>query len=625
MNNNSKNIKQNAFFRQTIVTVILASLFLVLLIAFLVISPFMKDDENGSDVVASLIWEKEVAGTGGSILMFEHLTRDNISTISVHNPALGTSHGAQYVDWMLYKATENVSVGKNIIEKGNFYIKGYEYAPLYESDTDSAVASIINDAAYTLTLSRLVDHAEDFSKYGLDFENDAEATYCEIVKDDGTVYKFYIGDRIPSGTAYYVRMAGTDLCLDENSELYNTEIENDSVYIYDCSNVLISPTEAVSPILLYPMAGTNHAYFDFFTIKEYTEKEEEPTPKIEMRATNTRSYLTNPLTNPVSAFAANAKYYSVIPKGYHSSSAFDELFADFVDGLNGISVKELATYVVYTDEETGEEKVKYDFSDVINKYFEDGPAYTMAFSWKGIENIVDVSHKTENNTYYVVSYVYNTICEVSADTLAFLEWEQKAFIGKEMLRLVITDCKEISISGKYADDNSESGWKTVETLFELEIEDDDISDVISKRPDGTLDGKGNMTDKEWIENFRSLYRSLLFVYVKGTVSEEKVNEIMQGDAFATITITTSDHTTTYVEPDDKDAETEEIKVDGMKRIYRFYQYSSGRCLMTIQDKISGTKGDETGTFYLTMASIEKILKSAEKMAGAEQIDLYERE
>ncbi|MBQ8743365.1 MAG: DUF4340 domain-containing protein [Clostridia bacterium] len=617
--NNSKKTKHSSFFRQSVIIGVLATLFVVLLVAFLIIAPYIKDDSSEDEITASLIWKNEVAGIDGSVLMFEPVAQEDISEINVHNPGLATTHGAQYVDWKLYQAKEDVSIGKNIIEKGNFYIEGYEYAPLYATDSDSAVASIINDAAYTLTLSRLVDHADDFSKYGLDFENEEDATYCEVVKADGTRYKFYVGDRIPSGTAYYVRMAGTDTCLDKDSEFYNTEVANDSVYIYDCTNVLISPTDAIAPILLYPMAGTNHAYFDLFTIIEYVDKDTKPITKIEMRATNMRSYLKNPL----STFSANAKYYSVVPDGYHSSSAFDDLFSNFVDGLSGISVKELAEYEIVINEKTGKEDVKYSFSEeTLNKYFEDGILYTMAFSWKGIENIVDISNKTENNTYYVISYVYNTICEVSADTLAFLQWEQNAFIGKEMLRLVITDCEQIKLTGKYADNLSQNGWKNVDTEFNIEVQDDNIFAVEST----TSVGKGNMTEKEWVENFRTFYRTLLLVNVKGSLTQEEISEIMKGEAFAELSITTRDRTASYVEPDDQEAEAEEIKVEGITRIYRFYQYSSGRCLMTIESIMKdGSSEGEKGNFYLTVATVEKMLKSAEKMANAEAVDLHERE
>ena len=221
MDNNVKKIKSSVFVKQKNTIIALGIIFAVLLAAYLfIIMPLMKDDAEVTSTPVSVIWENEVKGVNNRVMMFEHIERDSIAEIKVHNPTLASKYGDQYVDWSIYRAEKGSEIGGFTIKKDTLYFKGYEFAPIYEDETTatSVLASIINDAGYTLTLSRVTDHATDFSKYGLDYENDEDAVYCEITSVDGTSYKFYIGDKIPSGTAYYVRMAGTDVCMDKNSE-----------------------------------------------------------------------------------------------------------------------------------------------------------------------------------------------------------------------------------------------------------------------------------------------------------------------------------------------------------------------------------------------------------------------
>ncbi len=617
MDNNVKKVKGSIFVRQKNTIIAFAIIFAVLLGAYIfIIRPLFSDDDSNTQVSLPLIWENEVSSVSG-VMMFEHIERASVSEINVHNPSLISKNGEQYVDWSIYRAAENSTVGGYQINKNALYLKGYEYAPFNENDTSSMLASVINDAGFTLAISRVVDHAKDLSKYGLDFENEADATYCEIVTLDGKSYKFYIGDKIPSGNAYYVKMAGKDLCLDEKSEFYGQEIENDSVYIYNCSNLLISPTEVISPILTYPLNTSVQAYFDMFTIIEYTgEGEDNFTTKIQLCATQNKNFL----TKPISAFAQEAIYYTDVPKGYYSSSAFEDLFESFINGINGISVKELAVLRDGVDEKDNPIKY-YGFDDAtMDKYFEGGFAYTLAFSWNGIDNIIDISHLTENGTYYVYSAIYNTICEVSADTLSFLEWDQTVFIDKEFFRVSIKNCSKFEIFGKYFELSTDSDYteKSVDVSFDLNIDSNGKTAVSSE----DFIQNGTMSVSERTENFRTLYRLLLFTGLYDPLGDEEVDKIRDGnEPFAVIKITTRAHDISIDDPDSEEGETNTVTVEGMTRTYRFYKYTSGRCLMTTQDE----KGEEVGNYYLMTAKVEQLLRSADKVVNDELISIMDRE
>lgn len=623
MNNNVKKTKSSVFVRQKNTIIALGIIFAVLLAAYLfIIMPLMKDDTDVSETPISLIWENEVKGVNNKVMMFEHIERDYVDEITVHNPTLASKYGAKYVEWSIYRAKKGSEIDGFTIKEDTLYFRGYEYAPIYEdeSTSTSALASIINDAGYTLALSRVTDHATDFSKYGLDYENDDEAIYCEITTVEGVSYKFYIGDKIPSGTAYYVRMAGTDVCMDKNSEFYGQEIENDSVYIYDCSALMISPTDAVSPILTYPMDSNEQAYFDMFSILKSNGDESDSETVIEFYAVND-SYK----KKPISAFAPMALYYTTVPKGYYSSAAFEVLFESFLNGLMGSKVCELATLITPENEETKEVESYYGFEEgVFEKYFSDGPTYCISFSWNGFPNIVYVSEMTENGTYYAYSLVYNTICEVSADTLAFIRWDTTMFIEKEIFQMDIKQCGKIEISGTYFDYALESGEqaheKWVEALFELAHGDDNSLKVTC-----TNANKGTMTENDWDSNFRILYQLLLTIGVRDSIDSEYADEIMNGEHFAEIKISSSEYTVYKTDEEGNETAVVDYVVPSMTRIFRFYKYTSGRCLVTIESiEEDGKCEGESGSFYLMTAGVELILKSTDSLINGEAISKYER-
>ncbi len=616
MDNNVKKIKGSIFARQKNTIIALAIIFALLLCAYIfIIRPLFSDDADTTTQTLSLIWENEVTSVGG-VMMFEHIKRDDISEINVHNPSLASKQGNRYVNWSVYRAPKKETVGGYEIEKGSLYLKGYEYAPLNDTDTSSVLASVVNDAGFTLALSRILDHASDFSKYGLDFENEEDITYCEIKTLDGKAYKFYIGDKIPSGNAYYVRMAGKDVCIDKNSEFYGQEIENDSVYIYNCSNLLISPTDIVAPIMTYPLNSSLQGYFDMFTLIDYTgEGEKDNVTRVQLYATQNKSFM----TKPQSAFAQEAIYYSDIPKGYYSSTAFERLFQDFAGGLTGTSVKELAVLMDGVDDKGNPDKY-YGFDDAtIDKYFVGGWAHTLVFSWNGVANAIDISHKTENGTYYVYSGIYNTICEVSADTLAFLEWDQTGFIDKDFLRLAVKNCSKFEVLGKYFEltEGSDYTEKEVDVAFDIKIDSNEKTSISS---DSFLTN-GAMTASERMENFRTLYRILMFTGVIEPLDKDTVDKAMDNEPFAVIKVTSRDHAVSIPDPDGKEGETKTVTVKGMTRTYRFYKLPSGRCLMTTQDD----DGEEMGNYYLLTAKIERVLRSAESVAADKLISIEERD
>ena len=131
----------------------------------------------------------------------------------------------------------------------------------------------------------------------------------------------------------------------------------------------------------------------------------------------------------------------------------------------------------------------------LKKYGLDEPKYAITFLFNAVDdstgktvqipNMLIISEKTENNTYYVGSILYNLIVEVNESSLMFLEYTNMDWLSNDILRLNIGYCKQIKIespnfnvdfdfdnSKSYSDDGSVSS-----NLLELYIRRKGESDI----------------------------------------------------------------------------------------------------------------------------------------------------
>ena len=578
--------KKNILKKQMGLIITVAIAFVALLIVyFTLIKPMTDDDDNTDEVTPGidLIWEDEVEYTYNRIMVYEHIRSDNISKIEIHNPANKEKYGEQYVDWGIYRFKGEDPDG--LLKDGSFYFTGYEFAP-YDG---AKLSALTNACGMAIASSRIEDHCTDFSKYGLDYASDEEAVYYVITKTDGVSYKVYIGDALPSGSGYYIRVVGNDKCLEEGKG----EMARDSVYVssngYLGSSVLASPQDHITPYITYPVDPSVSSTFDYFMY-------------IDHKTDTTISFI--PITSekdPFAVFSGLSIYYTVSPKGYYSSTSFEDVMQSF-ESMQGSQVLELATLMV--SEEDNEEY--YGFSDEIyEKYHitDDEGAYTVSFRHAGIENTFIVSALQEESYYYVYSMVMNTIVKVDYETLYFLTWEPETFISREVVNIKIDNCESISISGTYKDLGIEypdrEGVQNVNETFQL---------------DGTVKGlsvtalsNGKVLDTA---NFRQLFRLLLQMYLRDELSEEEVKEALEGDPMATIQFVTRERT--VYKTDDEGKETSEIDytVASVTRIYRFYRLTNGRCVVTTESvDENGKSTGELGSFYMMSARVDHILSS----------------
>ncbi len=579
--------KKNIFKKQLglIITVAVVAIAL-LVVYFALIKPMTEDDKpaEGEQNNVELIWDDEIAYTYNRIMVYEHLRPDDIKEIKIHNPANKEKYGEQYVNWGIYRF-EGEDPDK-LKQDGELYFTDYEYAP-YDS---VMMSSLTNACGMAIASSRIEDHCTDYSKYGLDYKNDEEATYYEITSMKGATYKVYIGDMLPSGSGYYIRVVGKDNSLEGKGE-----IERDSVYVssngYLGSSVLKSPLEHISAYLAYPIDPSASSTFDYFLFMNH-EKDDETVSFIPIKNQK----------DPFSSFSGMSIYSTVEPAGYYSSGAFEDLLETF-QTLQGDRVIELGTPQI-----SEEDKSTYiGFSDeVLKKYKIDECSYTVTFKHADIESTFVVSplqKDADGDFYYVYSMVMNTIVKVKYETLYFLTWSIETFVSREVYNMKIDNVESITVNGSYNDLGIEFpdrvGVQKVNETFRL--------DGIVKNLQVTAQSSGNKVNTD---NFRQLFRLMLQMYTREELSEDEVKKALENEAFASIQVVTREKT--VYKTNDKGVETSEIdyKLPSVTRIYRFYNHSNGRCLVTTESiDEDGKSTGELGSLYMMIGRVEQILSS----------------
>ncbi|MBQ7354227.1 MAG: InlB B-repeat-containing protein, partial [Clostridia bacterium] len=377
----------------------------------------------------------EDLGYSDRILMVPQITQKNTYSIEVKN---------QYGGYTFYRD-----------ENGDVHIKGTEEAMVSYDQT--LFARLCVSCGYTLTMQkldftseksnapRLEDGSIDYSAYGLVDRYDAEGnlTYTPsqytitqaIYADDGTctadpdtVYTVKVGDAILSGGGYYVQLEGRD-----------------SVYILSSTlqATVLQPIESmVTPMVSSPTTITSQAMLINFLLGT-VDVSKAPESKEDADALN---------ITPITSFSyqdlemRTKTLYSAIPYVSHM---------DLLKGyeINGERVNE-ALVLIHQMEFLSCKKLGIT-ADALREYGLAENVYYLSFGAPVlaednsidyyIENTMLISQKTENNTYYIASFLSDMIVEVDQYYLSFLEWDQKEWYHLYIFDYDASYIKELSI------------------------------------------------------------------------------------------------------------------------------------------------------------------------------------
>lgn len=628
--------KKSFLARQRGLIIGLAVAFATLLLGyFFIVRPLLKgSDDDNTTTSTPKIWGDEQMAASGRLSLYPSVESEDIIRIDIHNP----ENGERYADWGIYY--NELADETNLLEAETYYLIDYEYAPL----KNQSLTYMLSAAGSLLCTARIEDHCTDFAKYGLsDGTLGDDDTYMIVTKKDGSTHTVAFGDKLPSGSGYYIRSLDEDAVIDpETGRETGERAVRDSVYIlydlYVSTTLLSSPTKITTPLLAYP-AVDNTRLQSFgvwiFDEKYYVYETDENgdqvigsdgkpvrklSPFIYAKPTDTTSH------DPFSVFNGLSVYNMLVPNGYYSSSVFEDLISMFTgyeeDDLTGkfagSSVVELAKLQYNEDgsvkvDEDGHKVYAFD-DETFKKYYLDNPYCRVNYTANDIENVVYFSPLQEGSYFYAYSVVFDTISRVELSSAYFLEWDLKGYISSNIIYLMITNCKTIEVSGKYFDlgvDNADrEGEQDVNFKFELDNSTGDL--VVTEANSGKkLDTK----------IFRKYYRVLVDLCLREELDDETIAEAKKNEPMATVRIDTAE--TTVNKTDESGQQTDEVDFvrPSVARIYRFYEISNGRVLLTIENiDENGNSEGENGKFYLVRGSVEKLLSSAIDLVEGNTID-----
>lgn len=611
---NQQTIQKSKSIHKSVRLMIVLAVVTGLLLAgyFFILSPMLEGEEVVETAVCTPIWASEVESTNGKVLMYPHYQRSEISSITINNPD-NAKYGQRYVSWGFYQY-DGPEENEYDLVQGEFYLINYEYAPF----DSSALSNVVVGAGYTLAITRVEDHCDDYSRYGLNYETPEEALSVTTVTMDGNTYTYYVGDKTPSGSGYYVRVVGEDTLLSTGET-----VERDSVYILSPSNLeaalLSSPVELVTPTLTLPYDSSAGELLKSFSIWRYEDQYlEVSTDENGKTQTTLRPAISlKPLdesTDPFAQYAGLSVYYVASHPGYYASTRFETLVSLFAD-FQGSEVMELAEEMTDEDGET-----YYGFSEETRQKYGLGSnqlAYAMNYNYQGINNYVYFSELMEDSYYYAYSVTFNTICKVTVEDAYFLQWDDQAFIMNQLVYLNIDKCDSIKISGSFYDLGVAAAGR--EGLQEIN-ESYQLTGTGTNLVINTADGLTLNTAE-----FREFYQVLISVANRGKVSEEDAEAAMQNAPVATFEVSTRQSVKYKTDASGTTTNEVDYTLESVTKKYRFYTLTDGRLFCTIEDiDAEGKSAGEVGSFYVLSSRLDQLFAATQDLRDGLDVDEHQR-
>ena len=399
------------------------------------------------------------------VMMFPRIGQDNTYSVEVTN-----QHGS----YKFYRETvENTGESAKNKYTTAVRIEGTEESLATYDPT--LFASLCVSCGYTLMMQKLnlsdpeaprkADSSIDYSAYGLEnlYDENGSLTYMPavytIVKAnyaaDGscspsdTSYTVYVGDAILSGAGYYVMLQGRDAVYIVSSEIEKT---------------VLQPVESlVTPATIYPMTVSTYVMvYDFIlgTVMDRPDVDGDPEAGDDVNFIAVFDFVD--LSKRENTIFSSVPYWVNENLGLMNGYQFNNDSVSTVLG-NLYQMEYIACRVLNPkgppaeDEEGGETKTGEEEDD-FKKYNLDKDVYMLWFKYdpevanggsdeeNWVDNILMISQKTENGTYYVYSFLYDMIVEVDQYYLSFLEWPQNKWYNQYFFQNNISYMKNLTLT-----------------------------------------------------------------------------------------------------------------------------------------------------------------------------------
>lgn len=481
--------------------------------------------KGGNVEVPVKVYDGEVLASSTRVLIYEHVERENIQRIEVHN---------EYGTYVVYYSKEEEA----------FLFEGMENAP-YDEDLFS---QLVVASGYTLIADRFTNEDNDkdgkpdraeLSEYGLG-ENDNPAYYI-LTTRDGKTHKMYIGKPSLTENYYYCMYEGRDI-----------------VYILEQSistTLLADVKTMITPLMTYPIE--DNSYLTDISLIIIDKKDEEP---IIIQSLDEEA---NKETQE--ALGVTVPYIVVSPLEYDASTTKMTTLLGQIVNMTGTKMLEVAIYDVelkYNEDgtplldENGNQEYDYVMKpEIAEKYGFDNPYCDIYYRYQDMDMMVSVSEKMKDEDgteyYCIASLLFDTVARIDAATLTFVDWELMDYLDKPIFSVNIDKVSKIEIDAgekhfRFTLTGTADGLVAVEDLYGKRT-------VFKGEDPATAPNTG-------IRNFRKFYQTIL------SINREDFAE----------------------EPDEQQrALLVEMKVtfrSGDVKVYRFYSYSERRCFLTINDK-----------------------------------------
>ena len=430
-------------------------------------------------------------------------------------PAVNFLEDGEFLDHELLTVFKGVDAKDiNIIEvyndKGGFTLARYDLTKLELNNAsefvlmDSPVSALSKDllsyityyVGHPLVRSRLDGAIKDangeYSEYGLvemqrtDYEGnvyDYKPASFTITTVDGTKHTLVIGDRLIDGNGYYVQYINND------------GVRRDAVYIYNpadmtdvtgsnIQNTILAPAkDLVTPYIAYP--STQNDYFDVsnFIISKRVDGAMQQIVGFSYLSDEIRK---DPLLKNHPYEFIESSYTNYHPNYNHIDIALQCLMTPTIVGVEVLSPtnEDKVAYGLMTksEGEDGNPVYTYDSEYVVS--FDKVVTDSVTSEKLKIHQDIYVSKRNEDGNYYtftrltfvdapadaeIKGFSLDSICEVTTDTMDFVEWEPDDWVYTYFAEFAISNIKNIKINSPSYSASFDLIHKTVSNFNVMEI------------------------------------------------------------------------------------------------------------------------------------------------------------
>ncbi|MBR5309472.1 MAG: DUF4340 domain-containing protein [Clostridia bacterium] len=463
------NKQKSLFKRQLTLIGVIASAVVVLLVCAVVLKNLgivniFGDDGEVTESTGKAKYDEDgdLLGIQDRPYIYDVIPLEKVSTIEIQNvdPVSGEKRSfAFYMD----------PIAENLILAGR---------EMLSFDKEKLSYLYVN-TCNMLSMTKVQNPSEDLSQYGL--AGGISDTWFIVTTTDGEKKQVYIGDKLPTGAAYYCKSS-------EKPHIYVID-----TMIEQC--VLASPDDFIVPMLCPPIE--QQAMYTIDNIKLITDGE----LKVNLELAPKDLY--------DSGSGVAFSHIMTYPGGYTVAQTVVDTILQKLCAFQGTSVVESDLFGLYNVEagaELDEAAAEARLKEILEKYGFVKPSHEIHYTYDGKDYKVIFGNKTEDGGhYYAMNMTQMTICSVPCADVEFLDYDILKFVDKYIFQMNIDNLASIDVKTR----------KSHET-FLLEGEKQEL--VVKKKSDGkAVDTK----------TFRQFYIDVLLVTLTGKAdSYDTSNEVL---------------------------------------------------------------------------------------------------